>query len=52
MDPGPPEIDRKCLKGMDERVVNGGWLKTTMEHAVGTLGIATDAVAFPIRLLD
>ena len=47
-----PEMDPKRLEGMDESVVNGGRLKTAMEHAVGTLGIATVAVVFPIRLLD
>jgi len=45
------EIDPKGLEGMVESIVNGGRFKTAMEHAVGTLGIATIAITFPIRLL-
>jgi hypothetical protein len=37
---------------MDEGVIDGGRLKTTMEHAVGTLGIATVAIVVPARFFD
>ena len=36
---------------MRDRVIDCRWLKAAVEHAVGTLGIATIAIIFPIRLL-
>ncbi len=42
------EINPKSLEGMTEGVVDGGRFKTAVEHAVGTLGITTVAVVFPI----
>ena len=49
--PGTTEIDPQGLEGMSESIVNGGWLETAMEHAVGTLWVATVAITFPVRLL-
>ena len=49
--PGTTHADPKRLEGMYESVIDGCWLEAAMEHAVGTLGVATVAIVTPIRLL-
>ena len=51
MSPRTAEIDTESLEGMPESIVNGGRFKTAVEHAVGTLGIATVAIVFPTRFV-
>ena len=48
--PRAAQIDPKGLDGVAERILNGRRLKTTMEHAVGTLGISAISVILPHRL--
>ena len=48
---GTTHVDPKRLEGMYESVIDCCWLETAMEHAIGTLGVATVAIVTPIRLL-